>query len=141
MVLLDFGLAKEFQPGFREGMTRLVLAIMQNDRTEIAASFRALGFRPRNPNDDESLAMLGEVFLGWAIKNGRAYANAELMEQINTEVPEVMKRNPLVEVPGDILLVGRVMGLLSGISKQLGSDVDPGAALLPYLAGMSVPAA
>ena len=141
MVLLDFGLAKEFQPGFREGVTRLVLAIMQNDRREIAAAFRALGFRTRNPNDDESLALLGEVFLGWAIKNGRAYANAELIEQINTEVPDVMKKNPLVEVPGDILLVGRVMGLLSGISKQLGSDVDPGAALLPYLAGMSVPAA
>jgi predicted unusual protein kinase regulating ubiquinone biosynthesis (AarF/ABC1/UbiB family) len=140
MVLLDFGLAKEFAPGFREGITRLVVAIMQNDRTEIAASFRALGFRTRDGRDDESLAMLGEVFLGWAIRTGRAYANAELMERFNTEVPEVMKKNPLVEIPGDILLVGRVMGLLSGISKQLGSDVDPGAALLPYLAGMSAPA-
>jgi hypothetical protein len=45
-----------------------------------------------------------------------------------------MRANPLVEVPGDILLVGRVMGLLSGIGKQLGSEVDPTALLLPFLA-------
>lgn len=38
-------------------------------------------------------------------------------------------------MPGDILLVGRVMGLLSGIGKQLGSEVDPAALLLPYLGG------
>ena len=141
LVLLDFGLAKEFQPGFREGIMRLTWAIMRNDKPDIAASFRALGFRTRNPDDDESLALLGELFLGFAIRNGRAYADAELVERINTEAPPVMKKNPLVEVPGDILLVSRVMGLLSGISKQLGSDVDPGAALLPYLVGLSAPAA
>jgi len=46
-----------------------------------------------------------------------------------------MRANPLVRVPADVLLVGRVMGLLSGIGKQLGTDVDLGATLLPYLSG------
>jgi predicted unusual protein kinase regulating ubiquinone biosynthesis (AarF/ABC1/UbiB family) len=45
-----------------------------------------------------------------------------------------MRANPLVSIPADVLLVGRVMGLLSGIGKQLGTDVDLGATLLPYLA-------
>ena len=30
---------------------------------------------------------------------------------------------------------GRVLGLLSGIGKQLGSEVDVGATLMPYLLG------
>ncbi len=133
LVLLDFGLAKEFAPGFREGVGRLTAAIVTGDAAGIAAAFRALGFRTRD-DSDESLATLGEAFLGWAVRNGRSYADGELLERFNTEVPRVMKANPIVEIPGDILLVGRVMGLLSGIGKQLGSDVDPGAALLPYLA-------
>ena len=41
----------------------------------------------------------------------------------------------VVEVPADVLLVGRVMGLLSGIGKQLGTDVDLAATLLPYVTG------
>jgi aarF domain-containing kinase len=132
MVLIDFGLAKDFAPGFREGVARLTLAIMSGDRTEIARSFRALGFRTRR-DDDASLAMLGEAFLGWSIESGKAYADPDLVDRFNRELPAAMRSNPLVEVPGDILLVGRVMGLLSGIGKQLDSDVDPGAALLPYL--------
>jgi hypothetical protein len=32
-----------------------------------------------------------------------------------------------------VLLIGRVMGLLSGVGKQLGTSVDLAATLLPYL--------
>ena len=134
IVLLDFGLAKSLPPDFREAMMRLTMAIMGNDATQIAAAFRALGFRTKRDSDD-SLAMLGEAFLGFALKNGIAYANPALLDKFNDELPRAMRANPLVQVPGDILLVGRVMGLLSGIGKQLGSDVDPAALLLPYLAG------
>jgi hypothetical protein len=63
------------------------------------------------------------------------------VDRFNREIPAAMRSNPLVEVPGDILLVSRVMGLLSGIGKQLDSDVDPGAALLPYLLAPPAPAA
>lgn len=138
LVLLDFGLAKDFAPGFREGVARLALTIMTGGKQQIAAAFRDLGFRTR-AESDESLAMLGEAFLGYALKNGRAFADAEMLEHFNVELPAVMRDNPLVEVPGDILLLGRVMALLSGIGKQLGSTVDPGAALVPYLLGAGSP--
>jgi len=133
LVLLDFGLAKALPSDFREAMVRLTMSIMGGDGREVAAAFRALGFRTKTQSD-ESLAMLGEAFLGFALKNGMAYANAAMVQKFNDELPRAMRANPLVEVPGDILLVGRVMGLLSGIGKQLGSEVDPAALLLPYLA-------
>jgi predicted unusual protein kinase regulating ubiquinone biosynthesis (AarF/ABC1/UbiB family) len=134
LVLLDFGLAKELPAVFREAVVRLTTSIMGGDAREVAAAFRALGFRTKTESD-ESLAMLGEAFLGFALKNGMAYANAAMMEKFNDELPKAMRANPLVQIPGDILLVGRVMGLLSGIGKQLGSEVDPAALLLPYLGG------
>jgi ubiquinone biosynthesis protein len=136
LVLLDFGLAKDFPPGFREGVMRLTAAIVGGEAAAIAAAFRALGFRTRE-DSDESLAWLGEAFLGWAVRNGRSFASPEMIAEFGESMPRVMRANPLVAVPGDVLLVGRVMGLLSGIGKQLGSEVDVGAALLPYLGSPS----
>jgi ubiquinone biosynthesis protein len=133
IVLLDFGLAKALPDDFRANVVRLTMAIMGGSKADVAAAFRALGFRTRHESD-ESLAVLGEAFLGFALRNGRAYADADVVAQFNDEVPRALKGNPLVEVPGDILLVGRVMGLLSGVGKQLGSDVDPAALLMPFLA-------
>ncbi len=136
LVLLDFGLAKELDAGFRAGIARLVLALMGGEPATVAAAFRELGFRTRDPSD-ESLATLGEAFLGWALKNGRSYADPEMIARFSEEMPERMKANPLVQVPGDVLLIGRMMGLLSGIGKQLGEPVDVGAVLLPYLGAAS----
>ena len=138
LVLLDFGLAKDFPPGFREGIARLTMAIVSGARADVAAAFRALGFRTREASD-ESLAFLGEAFLGWALRNGRSYADPEMLAEFGAEMPRVMRANPLVEVPADVLLIGRVMGLLSGIGKQLGTPVDLTATLLPYLAAAPSP--
>lgn len=138
LVLLDFGLAKDFPRGFRAGVAHLTAAIVGGDPAAVAAAFRALGFRTRE-DSDESLAFLGELFLGWALRNGRSFADPEMIAQFGAEMPRVMRANPLVQVPADVLLVGRVMGLLSGIGKQLGSDVDLGAALMPYLAQAAAP--
>jgi len=84
---------------------------------------------------------------GWSRERGavltrgrRFLAQAALVERFGAEMPRVMRANPLVQVPGDVLLIGRVLGLLSGIGKQLGSEVDIGAALFPYLAAPSMTA-
>ncbi len=134
MVLLDFGLAKDLPPGFAMGIARLMVAIMSGDHAQVAAAFRALGFKTRDPSDDESLWWLGEAFIGWTLRNKRSYADMELVNLINDETPRIMRANPVVELPGDVLLIGRVLGLLSGVSKQLGSEVDITALLTPYLA-------
>ena len=132
MVLLDFGLAKDLPAGFAEGVTRLAGAILGGDRATVAAAFRALGFKTREQSD-ESLWMLGEAFLGYAVRNKLSHGTPEMVQLFNTEMPRVMRANPVVELPGDVLLIGRVIGLLSGVSKQLGSEVDLSALLMPYL--------
>ncbi len=132
LVLLDFGLAKDFPPAFRTGIARLTHAIVSGDRAAVAGAFRDLGFRTRDATD-ESLFWLGEAFLGWALRNGKSYADPEMVARFGAEMPRVMRANPLVEVPADVLLVGRVLGLLSGIGKQLGVPVDVTTILLPYL--------
>src|SRR5262249_53090669 len=82
LVLLDFGLAKALPADFRAAIVRLTMAIMSGQPSDVAAAFRALGFRTKTESD-ESLALLGEAFLGFALKNGVAYANPAMLDKFN----------------------------------------------------------
>jgi len=131
LVLLDFGLSKDFPPRFRDGIVRLTFAILTQDRAAITEAFQELGFRTRDGSLD-NLATLSDVFVGNAIKRQKAYADQEVMDEIAEELPRAFKTNPIVEVPGDVLLITRVMGLLSGLGKTLDSQVNLLQTMMPY---------
>lgn len=132
LVFLDFGLTKDLPPEFPEEMARLTAAIVTQNPEEIIASFRRLGFVTKH-GGSESLLVLGEAMLGHSVKENKSYADPEMVERFNTELSDAMRKDPLVEAPSDLVLVGRVMGLLSGIGKQLGSEVNLLMTLMPYL--------
>ncbi|HKN00409.1 MAG TPA: AarF/UbiB family protein [Candidatus Binataceae bacterium] len=131
IVFLDFGLAKDFPAHVREGMVRLTFAILVSDREGIIRAFRDLGFRTRD-GSPETLLALADLFLGQTVRRNKAYADKELVEQFSDELPRALRANPIVEVPGDVLLVNRVMGLLSGLGKTLDSEVNLFTTLMPY---------
>lgn len=131
IVMLDFGLAKDFPPAFRDGIVRLTFAVLTGDRAAIIGAFAELGFRTRD-GSSETLLSLADLFLGNTIRRGKAYADPKLIEEFSEELPRALRGNPIVEVPGDILLVSRVMGLLSGIGKMLDSRVDLMTTIMPY---------
>jgi predicted unusual protein kinase regulating ubiquinone biosynthesis (AarF/ABC1/UbiB family) len=132
VVLLDFGLAKTFPASFRAGLAQLAAAILLQDRDAAARAFQQLGFRTKRA-DPSTLLTLGEAFLGHVARSGKAYADGELVEAIRDNVVRVLRENPIVEAPSDILLVLRVMGLLSGIGKQLDARVDLLQVMLPHV--------
>ena len=131
IVLLDFGLAKDFPPAFRDGIVRLTFSILTSDRSGIINAFQELGFRTRNGSPDTLIA-LSDLFLGNTLKSEKAYADKELVEQFSEEFPRTLRANPVVEVPADVLLVSRMMGLLSGLGKSLDSQVDLFTTIMPY---------
>jgi len=132
LVFLDFGLTKDLPPEFPEEMARLTTAIVMQNPEEIVASFRRLGFLTKH-GGDESLLVLGEAMLGYSVKENKSYADPDMVDRFNAELAEAMRKDPIVEAPSDLVLVGRVMGLLSGVGKQLGSEVNLFATLAPYL--------
>ncbi len=132
IVFLDFGLTKDLPPEFPLEMAQLAAAILSQDTAAIVKSFRRLGFVTRN-GGSESLLTLGEAMLGHAVRENKAYADPEMVERFNEEVSQALRNDPIVEAPSDLVLVGRVMGLLSGLGKQLGSEVNLFTTLLPFL--------
>lgn len=135
IVLLDFGLAKDFPPAFRDAMVRLTFAILTSNHEEIIEAFHDLGFRTRD-DSPETLLTLANLFLGNSVRRNRAYADRQLVEEFSNELPRTLRNNPIVEVPADMLLLNRVMGLLSGIGKTLDSQVNLLATLMPYAQGL-----
>jgi predicted unusual protein kinase regulating ubiquinone biosynthesis (AarF/ABC1/UbiB family) len=140
LVFLDFGLAKDFPPQFRDGIVRLTFAILTGDRAAIIKAFGELGFRTRNGSPDTLLAM-ADMFLGATVKRNKAYADKELVAQFSEELPRALRANPIVEVPGDVLLINRVMGLLSGLGKSLDSQVNLFDTIMPYAQRLMAPPA
>ncbi|HEV8717052.1 MAG TPA: AarF/UbiB family protein [Candidatus Binatia bacterium] len=132
LVFLDFGLTKDLPPEFPAEMARLTTAIVLQDADEIVASFRRLGFVTKH-GGAESLLILGEALLGHSVKENKAYADPAMVEHFNQEISQALRKDPIVAAPGDLVLLGRVMGLLSGLGKQLGSEVNLFSTLLPYL--------
>lgn len=131
LVLLDFGLAKVLPPGFREGLLQLTRAILADDEPAIAEGFRRLGFRTAKENP-KTFAVLAEVTLGMALRENRSYADADMVAEVNLRLARALRENPLREVPPDVVFIGRVMGLLSGLSKTLGSEVNLAQTLFAY---------
>ncbi|MCH6555687.1 MAG: hypothetical protein IH797_03630, partial [Chloroflexi bacterium] len=50
--------------------------------------------------------------------------NRELMKEFQERMMRIFRENPIVQVPGDFLLIGRVLGLLSGLGTQLNAPVN-----------------
>ena len=45
---------------------------------------------------------------------------------------EILNRSPIDAIPGDLVLLGRVVGLLRGVCASLGSPLTPMQMLRPH---------
>ena len=130
--LIDFGLTKRLPDEFREMVIVLTTAIIAQRSSEITEAMEDMGFRAR-VRDEETYAAVGQAFLGDVLRSGKAYIDQQLFAEVNVRLGRVLRANPLVEVPPDVILIARVMGLLSGIGRSLESDADLLASIEAYL--------
>ncbi len=123
IALLDFGLTKELPGPMRLGFARLVLAAASREPTAIMAAFRELGVRTRDDNPESVLSLMQLFF------EPRTGGDAGLNLPARRET---LRRNPVEAIPGDLVLLGRVVGLLRGVSASLGAPLSPMQMLRPF---------
>lgn len=123
--LLDFGLTKELPPAVRYGFARLVVAAGDRDVPRILDAFRELGLRTKSDAPEAVLPLI-ELF----------FDPRDLTPDRGTRFRErqtsALGRNPVEALPGDLILLGRVVGLLRGVSASLGTPLRPMEMLRPY---------
>jgi len=132
LVLLDFGLAKKLPPGFRQGVVSFAGAMLRGDAEAMAEALVELGFETRDERP-ESLSEIARYALDVATEfQNRAYLNRDMAAKVGRELPDKIRENPIVRIPSHVVLLGRVLGLLSGVSRSLKSRIDLVQTILPY---------
>jgi predicted unusual protein kinase regulating ubiquinone biosynthesis (AarF/ABC1/UbiB family) len=119
-VILDFGLAKQLPRGFGLGLFELMFSMMTQNEAAMVRAFKELGFRTRTGGTEPYL-LIARRMLGAA--EDRSF-RGEFTEEVTDDLMETIRTNPIVEVPSDFVLVGRVFALLSGIAHTLGGRAD-----------------
>jgi predicted unusual protein kinase regulating ubiquinone biosynthesis (AarF/ABC1/UbiB family) len=120
VVLLDFGLAKELPEGFGLGLFELMFSMMTLNQSAMIRAFEELGFETKN-GDPSTFLLITERMMKRS-ETGRF--EGEFTEEMTDELFEAIRENPVVSVPSDFVLVGRVFSLLSGIGASLGARAN-----------------
>jgi aarF domain-containing kinase len=131
VVFLDFGLSKELSERFRRNYAKLVHALITQNDAEMVAAFQVLGFETKK-DDPETLVALGRSFFEAAGPEAKPYVDADVMPEVNERLARILQNNPMTRIPGDILLIFRVIGLMSGLQKRLDSRVNMADTIGPY---------
>jgi predicted unusual protein kinase regulating ubiquinone biosynthesis (AarF/ABC1/UbiB family) len=116
IVVLDFGLAKELPDGFGLGLFELMFSMMTLNEAAMVRAFGELGFRTRS-GDTSTFILIARRMMK---RSDTGRFEGEFTEEMTDELFEAIRENPVVEVPSDFVLVGRVFSFLSGIAHTLG---------------------
>jgi putative ABC transport system permease protein len=94
-----------------------------------------LGFETRR-GGPEALDPIATFVLAAATRlRARGFLDREFAAELGRELSEQVRANPIVRMPSHLVLVGRVLGLLSGVNRTLESRVDLLKTILPYVMG------
>ncbi len=141
IVLIDFGLAKDLPPRFREGVVAFTSALMLGQASGMAQALVDLGFETRRGGIESLDAIAAFVLEAASQLRQRGFLDRDFAAELGRELSEQVRANPIVRMPSHLVLVGRVLGLLSGVNRTLESRVDLVKTILPYVLGKSTQSA
>jgi ubiquinone biosynthesis protein len=116
LVLLDHGLTVALAPSLVASLNKLVQALIRGDFGGVRDALGEAGLRFEGEADIGTLLNLAGVLLG--------QAPDETGEDGDAAGAGMHFVKSLGGVPADLLMVGRALSLLDGITKQLDPDMD-----------------
>jgi predicted unusual protein kinase regulating ubiquinone biosynthesis (AarF/ABC1/UbiB family) len=119
LVLLDHGLTTTVPPGLVSAMTEAMEALSEGDFEALTEALRKAGLEVGQDLDLETLLGLVGVLFGADRSEEEAEEEAEDFGQFGLSLGA-----SIGSIPNDLLLVGRAIGLVDGITRQLAPDLD-----------------
>jgi ubiquinone biosynthesis protein len=117
IIVLDFGLSKELPDGFGLGLFELMFSMMTLNESAMIRAFKELGFATKTGDGGRTFVAIAHRMLR---RSDTGRFEGEFTEEMTGELFDAIREDPVVTVPSDFVLVGRVFSLLSGIAHTLG---------------------
>jgi predicted unusual protein kinase regulating ubiquinone biosynthesis (AarF/ABC1/UbiB family) len=120
LIVLDFGLSKELPDGYGLGLFELMFSMMTMNESAMIRAFQELGFETKTGDTSTFLLIARRMMT----RSRTGTFEGEFTEEMTDELFEAIREDPVVRVPSDFVLVGRVFSFLSGIAHTLGSRAN-----------------
>ena len=120
LVLLDHGLTVPLAPSLVEALRKMVQALAVGDFDALIKALGEAGLRLDEHVDFATLLQLVGVLFG----NEQATESDEMAGEEDAVTAGLQLGKSIGTIPTDLLLVGRALGLLDGITKQLDPSMD-----------------
>lgn len=135
LVLLDFGCAKEVAVSQRARLVELAQAFVFKDADGMADAMEAMGFQTNSAGKDGLRAYARVVLeqIGVVRSRGGDWPNqAEVLAQVSL-MARFIEDDPMVRLPEEFVMLGRVFGTLSGLFLHYRPDVSAAARVIPLV--------
>ncbi len=120
LVLLDHGLTVPLAPSLVASLKKMVQALTSGDFDGLTRALTEAGLKFDEEVDFTALLQLVGVLLG----NDQARGSDETAGDVDAIEAGMQLGKSIGTIPTDLLLVGRALGLLDGITKQLDPSMD-----------------
>ncbi|MFT3928344.1 MAG: AarF/UbiB family protein [Myxococcales bacterium] len=135
LVVLDFGCAKEVPLAQRALLVDLARAFVAKDAAKMAFAMQSMGFVTQS-GSVEGLEAYAKVVLeqmGVVAARGGDWPNqVELLAQVAL-MARFIEDDPMVRLPEEFVMLGRVFGTLSGLFLHYRPDVSAAARVIPLV--------
>ncbi|VFQ60415.1 unnamed protein product [Cuscuta campestris] len=129
-ILLDFGLTKLLPNSTKQALAKMFLASAEGDHVALLSAFSEMGLTFRLDIPEQAMEITNMFFrsstpAAEAVETMKSMAEQReknlkvLQEKTKLSKKEVKRFNPVNAFPGDIVIFGRVLNLLRGLSATL----------------------
>jgi ubiquinone biosynthesis protein len=136
LALLDFGCVQTYSAERRRAYARLGLAVLAGDADRMAALFDEVGFATRDGDDAPLRAFAGLLLAAFRADTDQPFTPRDPGEVLE-RILRLTRDNPIVAVPSDFVLLGRVFATLGGLLMRYRPQVNLFQILLPLVLAAS----
>ena len=133
LAVLDFGSVERFSADVRRAYAELAGAILARDHAKMAELLAVMGFRTRSGESDslrEFAEMMLELFRDDSTIDLEGFDPQAQLER----ALEIARANPIVSVPHDFVMLGKVFAALGGLVFRYKPQINLFALIGPHLA-------
>ncbi len=133
LIFVDFGMMGEIPPDVRRRLGDVLIAVIQRDFQRLVQLAKELHFLLPTANDDEvarAFERLFERFYGLSLGELRQIQVEEIARLV-AEFRSLLYQFPF-QIPQNFILLGRCLGILSGLAAGLDPDFNPVEEIEPF---------